>query len=510
MKTIVMYLPQYHEVEENSTWWGKGFTDWDAVKAAEPLFNGHRQPNIPLNHYYYDLTDKNTLQWQADLMKKYGIYGICCYHYWFEKGRKILEKPAENLLKWKDIDIPFCFCWANESWIRTWSKIESGNAWADKMEPKEHEKGNGILLRQDYGGVEDWTSHFDYLKPFFKDSRYIKIKNKPVFLFYVPNKIVGLKKMLQLWNQLAVDLGFDGVYSIGINDEKMAADFDAVLCHEPQMSIWHNISLGKIRENPYVCNELAYDDVWNSIISYHSRCKKVYYGGFSGFDDTPRKGKNGTVISGATPEKFERYFAQLLAKNDRCGNEFTFINAWNEWGEGMYIEPDSENGYKYLEAVKAALSEVKNHVGSDAEIGYFPMPDREEIKKDNVCNDVKYKSYCRTLDKWLSVKEKNKKISDCLLKKGLERIGIYGIGMIGRHLLAELEESGVYVVCGIDRNYMAIKNDFGINVISPDDEIPLVDAIVVTTPYIYDDIYDAFRKKIECDIISIDLLLDEC
>lgn len=133
-KAIAMYLPQFHNVKENNMWWGEGFTDWRAMECAKPLFDGHKQPKCPLNNYKYDLMDKKTMQWQADLMHKYHVYGLCFYHYWFKEGKKILEKPAENLLKWKDIDMPFCFCWANESWVRSWSKLNNQNVWASQFE----------------------------------------------------------------------------------------------------------------------------------------------------------------------------------------------------------------------------------------------------------------------------------------------------------------------------------------------------------------------------------------
>lgn len=119
VKVISMYLLQFHKVKENDEWWGEGFTEWTAARQALPLFDGHYQPHVPLNANYYDLLDKGTMQWQADLMKKYGIDGQCIYHYWFKDGRQILEKPVENLLRWTDIEMSFCFCWANESWART-------------------------------------------------------------------------------------------------------------------------------------------------------------------------------------------------------------------------------------------------------------------------------------------------------------------------------------------------------------------------------------------------------
>ena len=184
MKTIAMYLPQFHRVAENDAWWGEGFTDWSAMNRAKPLFDGHKQPKKPLNNYQYDLLEKETFLWQEQLMRAHGVYGFCFYHYWFKDGRRILEKPAENLLRWKEIQIPFCFSWANESWGRSWSNISNQNVWASAFEPKENRKGDGILLEQAYGNEEDWTEHFNYLLPFFQDPRYIKKGSQPVMLIY--------------------------------------------------------------------------------------------------------------------------------------------------------------------------------------------------------------------------------------------------------------------------------------------------------------------------------------
>ena len=150
MKVIAMYLPQFHRIEENDKWWGIGYTEWTAVKNAIPLFDDHDQPVVPMDGYY-NLTDVKTMERQADLMRRYQVDGMCFYHYWFAKGKKVLEKPAELLLN-SDIDMPFCFCWANETWARTW-KIEnnSANAWASKYEDNESPDDNGILIQQKYG-----------------------------------------------------------------------------------------------------------------------------------------------------------------------------------------------------------------------------------------------------------------------------------------------------------------------------------------------------------------------
>lgn len=157
MKVIAFYLPQFHETPENNEWWGQGFTEWNNMKAAKPLFEGHNQPRIPLNNNYYNLLDEKTLEWQTKIAREHGVYGFCCYHYWFG-SKMLLEKPMEIYLKDKNCDLPFCFCWANETWT---------NAWA-----AETESDRKTLIKQEYGDKEEWERHFQYLLPFFKDERY--------------------------------------------------------------------------------------------------------------------------------------------------------------------------------------------------------------------------------------------------------------------------------------------------------------------------------------------------
>ena len=195
MKIITFYLPQFHEIPENNEWWGKGFTEWVNVKKAQPLYEGHEQPRVPLNENYYNLLDPNVQVWQAKIAKEYGVYGFCYYHYWFN-GKLLLEKPMENMLKNRDIDIPFCVCWANEPWTRAWVG-----------ETK-------VLIPQLYGEKREWKEHFDYLLPFFKDSRYICDDGKPLVVIYRPEVIECLNEMLDYWNELAIQEGFEGVLNI--------------------------------------------------------------------------------------------------------------------------------------------------------------------------------------------------------------------------------------------------------------------------------------------------------
>ena len=234
MKIIALYLPQFHKVPENEAWWGKDFTDWVSTKNGTPLYHGHYQPHIPCNRNYYNLLDKSTMRWQSELLRKYQIDGLCFYHYWFKDGKQMLEKPAENLLKWDDIDIPFCFCWANMSWARSWAKMKDVDFWINEDEIQSTEDGKALLIEQTYGEKSDWEKHFNYLLPFFKDSRYIRVDNRPVIWIYRMDLMECLDEMVKYWRRLAVKNGLEGIYLIGsYYQPKKANVIDAAIIYEP-------------------------------------------------------------------------------------------------------------------------------------------------------------------------------------------------------------------------------------------------------------------------------------
>lgn len=272
-KIIAFYLPQYHRVIENDEWWGKGFTDWVSTRNAEPLFRGHNQPRVPLNKNYYNLLHKSVMTWQADLAKQSGVYGFCFYHYWFG-NKQLLEKPAENLFKWKDIDIHYCFSWANVTWKRSWSKYEGG-AWIAESENTDSKgKDSGLLIKQKYGNHDDWKLHFEYLLPFFQDERYIKRDNKPIFVIYRPKDIKHIKAMIRLWNKLACENGFDGIYFVGTNcsGNWREMNLEAVIRYEPSYTIEHDkvyqfMKKNKeIYQNEHMPMYISYRKIWRRII----------------------------------------------------------------------------------------------------------------------------------------------------------------------------------------------------------------------------------------------------
>ncbi len=362
MKPIALYLPQFHRTPENDEWWGEGYTEWTAVKSATPQFKGHYQPKVPLNDNYYDLSDESasTWKWQAELANQYGLYGFAIYHYWLGNGKQLLYKPMEILLNHSEIDIKYCVCWANHDWTRAWYGV-----------PED------ILCKQEYGDRNEWKKHFDYLLRFFNDERYIKKDNKPVILIYDTKSINCLDDMLKLWNELAVSVGFDGVYSIGANtangiDENHLSmdayyNFEAGYTYYnlvPKSRVWIDFQLRKVRNLWHkitkngTCGYYVDARVINKYIAKNElehNGKKVYLGVFPQWDNTPRRKGKGMIYTHTTPEEFEK---SLRIINHRVeSGDFVFINAWNEWGEGCYIEPDNVHGLSYLEAVRWATSE---------------------------------------------------------------------------------------------------------------------------------------------------------
>lgn len=369
IKIIAFYLPQFHPIKENDEIWGKGFTEWTNVKKASAIHKKQIQPHVPYNNNYYDLLDANVMRNQAKIAQKYGVDGFCYYHYYFKNGKKLLEKPIENMLKDKKVDIPFCLSWANEPWSKRWNG-------SDKE----------VFVKQDYGDEKDWEKHFQYLLPFFQDRRYIMASDskRPLFLIYKPSEIPNLEEMLRYFNKRAIESGFNGMKFMVQFPEKDCLNnsisdlFEGIVEFEPiyTMNSLIGDSVAKkkfIKKDPLAAIRLIMNKLYNKIhgssrhiYSYDNIMKynlnrkpgpRNYPGLFPGWDNTPRRGKNATVYLGNSPEKFGRFLKEKLVQNEQYYNkDIIFVNAWNEWGEGAYLEPDVENGYAYLEQIR----QIKN------------------------------------------------------------------------------------------------------------------------------------------------------
>lgn len=365
VKLIANYLPQFHVIPENSRWWGEGYTDWVGVRQAVPQYPGQHQPRVPLNENYYSLDDPAVLQWQADLARQYGVYGFGMYHYWFSSELQLLEKPAEILFAHPEIDIHFMFIWDNTSWTRTWVRKGSVNDWAPKFDEQPvSPQESGILAELHYGAEADWKKHFDYLLPFFRDERYIKLDGKPMFAFFQPNNDFPLQqRMVAYWEQLAIEAGLPGLICLS-KDNAHNKRFAYQMRYSPfsPNNFWGGVKnklshlwtkhRQKIRFSDY-------DAQWGSILADARKADaRTFLSGFVSFDDTPRRGERARIVRNDSPEKFEHYLQELLTISREQGKEYAFVTAWNEWGEGAYLEPDEWHGYAWLEAAQKAVAKA--------------------------------------------------------------------------------------------------------------------------------------------------------
>jgi hypothetical protein len=359
---LAYYLPQYHPIPENDQWWEPGFTEWTNVTKAKPLFKGHLQPHLPSELGFYDLRIPDVQQKQSELALEYGLDGFIYYQYWFGDGKMLLEKPAENMLKNPKIKIPFCFCWANESWRGVMHGLNPSNT----------------LIEQTYPGEQDYRNYFYYLLPFFNDYRYIKVDDRPMFHIYKLDDIPDLDIFTSTFEILAKEHGFPGIYFVAtgnVNSKKVVKNdsISAVvgldifkrlrynkLDHFKKGSIlywlnkqWDRFPIGKQnlanRRKPLV---LDYDK-WINRMSVSFPHPKYISCLLPNWDNSPRSGPQSLVIINTSPSKFEialKHYTQNLLSNPR-NPRFIIIKSWNEWAEGNYLEPDRAFGRGWLEAI---------------------------------------------------------------------------------------------------------------------------------------------------------------
>lgn len=370
VKAIAFYLPQFHPIEENDQWWGKGFTEWTNVTRVTPRFPGHYQPHLPADLGFYDLRLPETRQAQADLAREYGIHGFCYYHYWFN-GRRLLERPFEEVLKLKKPNFPFCLCWANENWTRAWDGMNSE-----------------VLISQAYDKRDD-IAHIRTLAKAFLDERYIRVGGKPLFLVYRANLLPNPKETIDRWREEAFKLGVGELFlcrvesTLGEDGDPRFLGFDAAVDFHPSWEKlgvpmshgkwWYRLRRLGINKQDYGRNRV-YD--YSRYVSCILQEPPVSYPRFPcvcpSWDNSARR-KDATILLNSSPHTYEEWLRAVVKRASSIGGDspIVFINAWNEWAEGNHLEPCQNWGRAYLEATRDALESpppvLANEVHSPSE-----------------------------------------------------------------------------------------------------------------------------------------------
>jgi len=371
-RLIAFYLPQFHPIPENDEWWGKGFTEWRNVVTAKPRFRGHYQPHIPADLGFYDLRNEETRIAQAELAKAYGIYGFCYHHYWFN-GKMLLERPFNEVLKSGKPNFPFCLCWANENWTRRWDGLDQE-----------------VLMTQEYEQY-DALQHIEWLEKAFRDSRYVRIKGKPLLLIYNISSIPKVRDMVLVWKKSISEMGYPGLYVCSVRSfhnyihdtEAISMGFDAIVDFQPnRRSLPHrkissipryafNVLVNSLTEAMQLRHRVGRLPE-TSVFSYRKMIERslrdlpanVHYKIFPcvtpSWDNSARK-KESAVIQNHDAALYGKWLRHSLqyVMNYEEEERIVFINAWNEWAEGCYLEPDLRNGRRFLEATAREMSKFK-------------------------------------------------------------------------------------------------------------------------------------------------------
>lgn len=380
-RLIAFYLPQYHPTPENDAWWGKGFTEWTNVSKARPLFPGHYQPHLPADLGFYDLRVPEARAAQAELARGAGVEAFCYWHYWFA-GKRLLQRPFEEVVASKQPDFPFCLAWANDSWSSHWYGAEKR-----------------MLVEQTYPGPDDHERHFHALLPAFSDRRYVRVNGRPVFTIFRPGKLPEPERFIAQWQELASRNGLGGIHFIAqLFDNELDLPWRAQgyggavvtnelklmrrrlwqvaaerwrrsrLSGEDRLGIrngWHALT-GSARLIAHRAQQRLrawpggvhfYEDAVLFFKSEAGLAQGCYPSIVPGWDNTPRAGPKGIVLHGATPEAFGRHVRDTLAAvaHRPAEERLVFVKSWNEWAEGNYLEPDRKFGHGFLDALRAEV-----------------------------------------------------------------------------------------------------------------------------------------------------------
>ncbi|MHB8843600.1 MAG: glycosyltransferase WbsX family protein [Nitrospirota bacterium] len=354
VRLIAFYLPQFHKIPENDEWWGKGFTEWTNAAKAKPLFRGHYQPHIPADLGFYDLLVPETRAAQAELARAYGIEGFMYWHYWFG-GKRLLERPFNEVLASGQPDFPFCLGWANETWSGIWAGCPGKT-----------------LIGQTYPGQHDERAHFYEVLKAFQDSRYIQIDGKPLFLIYKPENLPEPKRFTDHWRELAVREGLNGIYFIGedttLQWNPVKDGFDASIPHCPGTVFWRlerelqSTLMNKLKSRWFDFRYKKKVFLYKDFIRHASTRLSTDYEQFNSvlvnWDNTPRSGERGYVLIEATPELFKQHLQEAIEQiqHRNMDKRVIFVKSWNEWAEGNHLEPDLKYGKGYLEVCRELVA----------------------------------------------------------------------------------------------------------------------------------------------------------
>ncbi|UWZ78167.1 glycoside hydrolase family 99-like domain-containing protein [Geoalkalibacter halelectricus] len=348
VRLISFYLPQFHPIPENDQWWGKGFTEWTNVSKAVPQFLGHYQPRLPGEFGFYDLRIPEILPRQAALAKSYGLSGFCFYFYWFG-GKTLLEHPIELFLENKDIDFEFCLCWANENWTKTWDGLE-----------------RDILIAQNHS-PEDDIDFIAHIKKYLSDPRYVRIEGKPVLLVYRPKLLPDAAQTANRWRDWCRKNGVGEIYLVSVQsfekDNPLFLGFDAATEFPPGQARISNIVRSVDVLNPKFSGKVFdYRDLARRFKNRTESDYPLFKAVCPGWDNEARRPGRGRVFHFSSPEIYAEWLedsCKLTMKKD-SEERMLFVNAWNEWAEGAYLEPDRKFGYAYLQATLDVVNSLND------------------------------------------------------------------------------------------------------------------------------------------------------
>lgn len=347
-KVIAYYLPQYHAFAENDEFWGKGFTEWRNIMRGMPRFDGHLQPRIPRDLGFYNLDEGDTLRRQFALAQSAGVHGFCFYHYWFD-GKRVMETPMERLLADPSLEIPFSIMWANENWSRTWDG--------------DHKH---LLLEQTYQ-AEDDIAFVDDLARHFKDPRYIHINERPVFYIYRASEIPDTKGTLSRWRDLLLKRhSLDPLFFMAqtFDDlDPIKLGFDGAIEFPPHQILTEssNVTSDMRMIDPNFSGLIFdYEGIVETALNRASVSFPLIRTSFPSWDNDARRPGKSTIVANSTPSAFGRWLRGCIDYADAnpiYGETLVCINAWNEWAEGAYLEPDTHYGAAYLNEFARAVFE---------------------------------------------------------------------------------------------------------------------------------------------------------